>query len=80
MHYVYLLKSERYPKQQYIGLTSDLRKRLLEHNNAKSPHTSKFLPWALLAYFAFMDRSHAVAFEKYLKSGSGRAFARRHFK
>ena len=36
MHYVYLLKSERYPKQQYIGLTSDLRKRLLEHNNAKS--------------------------------------------
>jgi putative endonuclease len=80
IHYVYLLKSEKYPHQQYIGLTTNLRKRFREHNDARSAHTSKFCPWILVAYFAFANRSHAVAFEKYLKSGSGRAFAKRHFK
>ena len=79
MHYVYLLKSERYPKQQYVGLTRDLKQRLLDHNRGQSPHTAKFYPWVLVAYFAFSCEKTAIAFEKYLKSGSGRAFAKRHF-
>ena len=79
MHYVYLLRSEANPKQQYVGLTSDLKHRLAEHNRGDSPHTSKFIPWAIRAYFAFPKQTIAIAFERYLKSGSGRAFAKRHF-
>ena len=77
MHYVYLLQSKS-QQQQYIGLTRDLRERLRQHNDASSPHTKKFCPWTLVAYFAFKDEATAIAFEKYLKSGSGRAFIKRH--
>jgi predicted GIY-YIG superfamily endonuclease len=79
MYYVYLLQSQSHPAQQYIGLTRDLRRRLAQHNNA-STHTKKFCPWGLLAYFAFKSEATASAFEKYLKSGSGRAFVKRHFR
>ena len=77
MHYVYLLESIADPAQRYIGMTSDLRVRLAEHNGGKSPHTAKFKPWRLVTYIAFADRSKAAAFERYLKSGSGHAFARK---
>jgi predicted GIY-YIG superfamily endonuclease len=80
MHYVYLLQSRSHPAQQYLGLTRDLRRRLQQHNNATSPHTKKFRPWDLIAYFAFGTETTAAKFEKYLKSGSGRAFVRRHFR
>jgi putative endonuclease len=79
MHYVYLLRSESNPRQQYIGLTRDLRHRFRQHNEGMSPHTKKFRPWILVAYFAFAQEKMAVAFEKYLKSASGRAFIKRHF-
>ena len=79
MYYVYLLKSESHPNQAYVGSTCDLRQRLKEHNEGRSPHTAKFRPWTLIAYFAFAQEKTAIAFEKYLKSGSGRAFIRRHF-
>jgi len=80
MHYVYLLRSEAYPKQFYVGLQPGLRKRLNDHNRGDSPHTSKFRPWKLHAYFAFAEKTRAVRFERYLKSGSGKAFATRHFR
>jgi len=79
MHYVYLLRSEHYPEQHYVGLTQDLKLRLRQHNAGASPHTSRFTPWILHAYFAFDDEERAAAFEQYLKSGSGREFGRRHF-
>jgi predicted GIY-YIG superfamily endonuclease len=78
MTYVYLLRSRSHPDQTYVGLTRDLRKRLAEHNSGRSPHTSKFVPWRLVAYVAFAGRTQAERFEDYLKSGSGRAFATRH--
>lgn len=78
MFYVYLLQSESRPDQRYIGFAHDLKSRLREHNAKRSPHTSKFAPWSLAAYFAFRTEGAALAFEKYLKSGSGRAFAERH--
>ena len=62
-----------------IGLTVDLRRRLGEHNSGKSPHTAKFKPWRLVTYVAFSDERSAGHFERYLKSGSGHAFANRHF-
>ncbi|HEX9281323.1 MAG TPA: GIY-YIG nuclease family protein [Candidatus Udaeobacter sp.] len=79
MYYVYLLKSRSRPTQPYIGSTCDLRQRLKQHNEGRSPHTAKFRPWTLLAYVAFADEKTAVVFERYLKSGSGRAFVNRHF-
>jgi putative endonuclease len=78
MHYVYLLRSESRPEQTYIGLTQDLRARLNQHNSGKSIHTNKFAPWRIVAYVGFADEKRAAAFERYLKSGSGRAFASRH--
>ena len=79
MYHVHLLRSESYPRQPYVGLTSSLKERIKEHNEGRSPHTAKFRIWILLAYFAFTEEKTAIAFEKYLKSGSGRAFMRRHF-
>ena len=63
--------------QRYVGVTSNLRTRLAEHNSGKSPHTAKYRPWRLVTYVAFSDRQQAESFEIYLKSGSGHAFARR---
>lgn len=78
MIYVYLIRSYGAPDQRYVGLTSDLKKRLADHNAGKSRHTSKFAPWRLVTYIAFSDHIKATAFERYLKSGSGHAIARKH--
>ncbi len=78
MYYVYLLRSRLRPDQTYIGSTGDLKKRLAEHNSGKSIHTNKFKPWNLMAYIALHERNLAEKFERYLKSGSGRAFTKRH--
>jgi putative endonuclease len=77
MIYVYLLQSDTAADQHYVGLTTDLKRRLVDHNAGKSSHTSKFTPWRLVTYVAFSDQAKATAFERYLKSGSGHAFARK---
>ncbi|WGD56612.1 GIY-YIG nuclease family protein [Bradyrhizobium sp. CB1650] len=77
MFYVYILRSKSDPDRYYVGLTSDLRARLKKHNAGEVSHTSKFMPWELKRYVAFSDEQQAVAFEKYLKSASGRAFAKK---
>lgn len=77
MKHVYLLRSTSNPKQNYIGITSDLKKRLIVHNSGGSGHTSKFTSWKLVTYMGFSDVSKALEFERYLKTGSGRAFARK---
>ena len=76
--YVYLLESLSSPTRRYVGLTTDLRGRLSEHNARKSPHTSKYAPWRIVIAVWFADETKARAFETYLKSGSGHAFAKRH--
>jgi len=75
MKHVYLIQSISFPEQRYVGSTSDLDKRLAAHNAGQSPHTAKFRPWKLITSLAFTDDDKAILFEKYLKSGSGRAFA-----
>ncbi len=77
MRYVYLLRSEAFAGQRYVGVTSDLRKRLAGHNAGRSPHTSKYAPWRLVTYVAFSDEQKPESFERYLKTGSGHAFARK---
>ena len=75
MWYVYILRSENFPDQTYVGVTADLKKRMNSHNAGKSSHTAKFKPWALIWYSAFVNKHKALSFETYLKSHSGKAFA-----
>jgi putative endonuclease len=69
--YVYVLESLD-SEHFYVGITDDLRARLAKHNAGEVPHTSKYGPWRVRTYVAFSDPALAMAFEKYLKSGSGR--------
>lgn len=79
MKYVYVIKSESNPDRYYTGLTSNPEKRLQEHNNGQSIHTNKYRPWKIMNIISFTDPDKAFAFERYLKSGSGRAFTKKHF-
>lgn len=77
MWYVYIIKSVSHPDQEYTGASEDLKQRVADHNAGKSTHTAKFAPWELVWYCAFPDKYKALEFEKYLKSHSGRAFAKK---
>jgi predicted GIY-YIG superfamily endonuclease len=77
MKYVYLLQSLTFPDQRYIGITEDVDARLQTHNAGGSPHTAKYRPWKLETYICFQDDRRAIEFERYLKSGSGRAFSKK---
>jgi len=77
VYYLYLTESLSAQGERYVGMTTDLKQRLREHDQGKSFHTTKFSPWKLITYVAFTDRARAEAFERYLKSGSGHAFARK---
>jgi len=77
--YVYMLQSIDPPGHWYVGMTGDLVERLNAHNAREVPHTSKFAPWRIETAVAFRDKVKASAFERYLKTQSGRAFAKKHF-
>jgi predicted GIY-YIG superfamily endonuclease len=77
--YVYILRSIENPERYYVGVTADLRARLAKHNAREVPYTSKYAPWSIKTYVGFSDEARAFAFESYLKSPSGRAFARKRF-
>ena len=72
-----MIKSIKYSNQTYIGYTNNVSNRLTAHNEGISPHTSKFKPWKLETHLAFKDKYKALEFEKYLKSHSGKAFAKK---
>ena len=78
LKYVYILQSKQGAEHFYTGITDDLDARLSKHNSGEVAHTSKYRPWQVKSYVAFTDDIRAFAFEKYLKSGSGRAFAKKH--
>ncbi len=77
MYYVYIIRSVDFPEREYTGATPNLKQRFADHNSGKSPHTSKYKPWELISYHAFLTKQKACDFEKYLKSHSGRAFAKK---
>ena len=77
MRYVYILESAAEQDCFYVGVTADLRTRLRDHNAAKVTHTSKHVPWRIKTYVAFTNEQQAYNFERYLKSASGRAFAKK---
>ena len=76
-YYVYILQSENNPDRFYTGFTENLEARLKEHNSGKSPHTSEYRPWKMKTSVGFTDRQKALDFERYLKTASGRAFAKK---
>ncbi|NBX65449.1 MAG: GIY-YIG nuclease family protein [Proteobacteria bacterium] len=77
MWYVYIIKSVNVANQEYVGASKDLKRRIQEHNEGKSTHTSKYGPWKLIWYCAFEDKHKALDFERYLRSHSGKAFSRK---
>lgn len=77
MHYVYLLQSSAVPSRRYVGYAEDLRRRVADHNAGRNASTAVAIPWQVRTYLAFSTKSQALAFERYLKSGSGHAFARK---
>ena len=78
--FVYIIQSEKQPHRFYTGLTSHVKSRLADHNNGHCRYTASGTPWQLVVVIAFSDERRARDFERYLKSGSGCAFAARHFK
>lgn len=76
-YYVYILRSKKHSDHYYAGFTGDLEARLKAHNAGQVPHTSKYRPWTIKTAIAFSDRQQALDFETYLKTPSGRAFAKK---
>jgi predicted GIY-YIG superfamily endonuclease len=77
MYYVYLIKSISDPSKTYIGQTVNIGQRLETHNSGGSIYTKSHRPWLLVTYVAFNNKEKAADFEKYLKVGSGHAFAKK---
>lgn len=78
--FVYVLRNTENPPRYYTGQTSDVEKRQTEHNAGSCTHTAKYRPWTIDVVIEFPEERRAVAFERYLKSGSGVAFAQRHLR
>jgi putative endonuclease len=74
--YVYILKCRT--GIIYTGCTNNLEERINRHNSGQVLATKKILPVEIVSYIVFTDKYKAYNFEKYLKSGSGRAFSKRH--
>lgn len=74
--YVYILKLSN--GDFYVGRSDNLKRRMSEHLKGQERTTRKFLPVKLITYLGFDNKTNAVLFEKYLKTGSGIAFRRKH--
>jgi putative endonuclease len=77
--FVYVLRTADQDPHFYVGLTSNAYARLADHNAGRCSHTASRRPWQLHVVLEFPDEQRALRFERYLKSGSGRAFTKRHF-
>jgi putative endonuclease len=77
--FVYVLRNSDQNPKFYVGLSSAVHARLVDHNMGRCPHTALGRPWQLHVLLEFTDEKLAIRFERDLKSGSGRAFAKRHF-
>ncbi len=80
MYYVYVLKNKE-DRSSYIGYTSDLKRRLLEHRNGKGGRTTRIKSgWKLIYFEAYFDKRDAIGREKFLKSGSGYKYLKKQLK
>jgi putative endonuclease len=79
MFYVYILQSNN-EKELYIGYTSDLKKRLIEHNQGLNFSTKRYMPWIIIYYESCIEESDAKRREKYLKTTQGGRLIKRRIK
>jgi putative endonuclease len=79
LRFVYVLRSVSNPARHYVGITASMQGRLEWHNAGPCGYTTAYRPWRLVVQLEFEDERTAQRFERYLKSGSGRTFAKRHF-
>ena len=77
MHFVYILQSQK-DKSLYFGITENIKQRLTDHNSGKAKYSSSKRPYTLKWFCGFPNKQLALRFERYLKQGSGFAFARKH--
>ena len=77
--FVYILRSDSDPSRHYVGRTTNVDERLAWHNAGPCGYTVAYRPWTLAVSIEFSTKKQALRFERYLKSGSGRAFTKRHF-
>ncbi len=76
MFYVYILQSQK-DKSYYTGTTENLKQRIKQHDQHLAEYSKSKAPFELVWFCAFKDKKKALDFEKYLKQGSGFAFARK---
>lgn len=77
--YVYVLSSKK-DNSWYIGYSSDLENRIIQHNSGKTITTSRKMPWEIIYYEISFNKADAIAREKYLKSGMGRRYLKNRLK
>ena len=77
MYHVYIIQSLNFPDRFYTGYTENIKKRLKSHNQGQDTYTNKYRPWKIKTYISFTEKQRALDFERYLKSPSGRAFAKK---
>lgn len=77
MYHVYIVQSLKFPNRFDTGYTEYVKKRLRSHNHCQDAYTNKYKPWEIKTIIAFNNRQRALDFERYLKSPSGRAFAKK---
>jgi len=77
--HVYMLESLSTQDRHYVGLTENLEARFRKHNAGEVTHSSRHRSWRIKTAVAFTNETRARTFERYLKSASGRAFAKKHF-
>jgi len=75
--HVYIIQSQRDANHFYTGYTENIEQRLSEHNSGKCVYTLRHQPWKFKTVLSFSNKQKALAFEKYLKTQSGRAFAKK---
>ena len=78
-YYVYILRDVATGQHHYTGVTQNLAERLERYNAGKVSHTAVFAPWYIETAIAFRSKEKAYTYEQYLKSGAGRAYAKKHF-
>ena len=78
--FVYILNSHSDPTRYYTGIAGNVRRRLEEHNAGGCRHTHRWRLWRVVVVIVFASEERALDFERYLKTGSGCAFATRHFR
>ena len=74
-YYIYIIKS-KVKDFIYVGITTDLRKRLAEHNNKKEKSTKFYTPFELIFYEAYRSKIDAARREQYLKTTKGKTTLR----